>query len=503
MKPVSKSWIVGLLVVVSAHAHATTEPSQGGYACGYEVEQDVWRLWDQSAKQQVADQLVGERLTRQGDTYALYDLQTYLHNLVAMADRCGRGDRLLEVAGVLEPVFSELKADPRGKGEAWICRGGPICNERNRRLGAEVQLASVQFLGLASSLAARMASATGEEAVSFRRLVAKTALAHLARWSSNEALDQVRKKTLTRATAETRDPGLAFEDKQLWMIAIYGNLAYLAASDRRVAEMIRSSPSHRDRFGKHLESLLQLFNSRVSIDASKVAGDRPSADIDRGFWRANQDNRYAGYSEAQKPVECVRREKGRAEAVVKVPADLPVPIEGSGWDLSHARRLVHALDAIELGRDAMPSVYGIDASVLPRSDLRDLFASQLLQKVWNNDRIHPLFRNYWGGANGWYRVDYDNGTGRCNEGTPPFGLSMAFVTGGYAAWGARVPEVGQLGRQIRTLSLSSEAGSAGFMSEHYADLLQPANSFKGAMTRLMFWPSLVYTADGASAKTRK
>lgn len=502
MQSVSRTLFLGVLIATSAYAHAAPEPSQGGYACGQEVEQDVWRLWDQSAKQQVADRLIGERLTRQGDTYALYDLQTYLHNLVAMAGRCGRIDRLIEVAGVLGPAFSELKAVPRGKGEAWICRGGPICNDRNRRLGSEVQLASVQFLGLASSVAARLAPATGEEAANFRRRVAKTALAHLARWSSTEALEQVRKKALTRSAADAPDPGLAFEDKQLWMIAIYANVAYLAATDQRVAEMVRSSAPEPDRFGRHLESLLQLFQSRVSIDAAKGVGDLPSADIDRGFWRANQDNRYAGYAETQKPVECVRREKGRAEAVVKVAADRAVPVEGSGWDLSHARRLVHALDAIELGRDAMPSAYRISVSVLPRSDLRDLFASQLLQKVWNNDPSRPLFKNYWGGANGWYRVDYDNGTGRCNEGTPPFGLSVAFVTGGYAAWGTRVPEVGQLGRRIRTLSLSDEPGSKSFITQHYSDLLEPVNSFRGTMTRLMFWPSLVYTADKGSAKNR-
>lgn len=497
-----RNLFLSVLLGLPTLALAVPEPAPTAYACGQEVEQDVWRLWDQSAKSQIADQLVGERMTRQGDTYALYDIQTYLHNLVAMAGRCGRTDRLLEVARVLRPVFAELRAAPRGKGEAWVCRGGPICNERNRSLGGEVQLASVQFLGLASSVAARLATTQGDEAADFRRTVAKTALAHLARWSSPEAFEQIRKKSMTRAVTEAPDPGLAFEDKQLWMIAIYANLAHLAANDQRVAGMIRSSAPAPDRFALHLASLLQLFQSRLSIDPPKDGAGAPSADIDRGFWRANKDNRYAGYADAQKPVECIRRDRGRAESVVKVEADRAVPLDGSGWDLSHARRLVHALDAIDLGRDAMPSAFGISASALPRGDLREMFASQLVHKVWNNDPARPLFRNFWGGANGWYRVDYDNGTGRCNEGTPPYGLSMAFVTGGYSAWGARVPEVGQLGRRIRSLSQSDEPDAKGFVTQYYSDLLEPEGSLKGTMTRLMFWPSLVYNADKTSPKAR-
>lgn len=490
-----------ILVALSAPVDAAPEPSQSQYFCGQQVEQEVWGLWDRSAKQQFTDKLVGERLTKQGDTYALYDIQTYLHNLVAMSARCGRTDRLLEVARVLGPVFSDLSAAPRGKGEAWVCRGGPICNERNRSLGGEVQLASVQFLGLASAVAARLATATSEDAITFRRVVAKTALVHLARWSSTDALEKIRKKSMTRAIADAPDPGMAFEDKQLWMIAIYANLAYLAANDQRVAAMVRSIAPEPDRYRQHLASLLQLFQSRVSIDTTKGGGIQ-SADIDRGFWRANRDNRYAGYSEAQKPVECIRRSRGRTESVVMVAADQPVPTEGSGWDLSHARRLVHALDAIDLGRDAMPAVYGIGASALPRVDLRELFASQLVHKIWNNDPIHPLFRNYWGGANGWYRVDYDNGTGRCNEGTPPFGLSIAFATGGYVTWGARVPEVGQLGRRIYSLSLSDEPDSKGFVTQYYSDLQEPEQSLKGTMSRLMFWPSLVYSVEKRRPKQR-
>jgi hypothetical protein len=293
---------------------------------------------------------------------------------------------------------------------------------------------------------------------------------------------------------------MAFEDRQLWMIAVYANLAYLAANDQRVAGMVRSSMAESNLFAQHLSSLLQLFRSRVSIDAAKGGGEE--ADIDRGFWRANPDNRYAGYAEPQKPLECVPRAGGRMESVVKVPANrVAVPVDGAGWDLSHGRRLVHALEAIELGRGAMPSLYGISPSALPRTDLRELFSSHLMNKVWNHDSNRPLFSNFWGGANGWYRVGFDNGTGRCNEGIPPYGQSLAFATGGYAAWGERVPQVGELGRRIYALSLSDKPEARTFISEYYPDLAEPENSMKGTMTRLMFWSSLVY-GDKGDSKSR-
>jgi hypothetical protein len=492
-----------LLVASPFCALAASDSEQSGYSCGESMEAEVWKLWDGNAKRLLADQLVDERLTKQGDTYALYDLQTYLHNLVDMAGRCGRQDRLLEIARSLSPIFVRLETAPRGKGQAWVCRGGSICNDRNRLLGVEVQLTSVQFLGLASSVAAYLAEAAGEDAGKFRRLVVQTALDHLSRWSNASALEHIGKEISSKAAGDVApDPGLAFEDKQLWMIAIYSNLARIISSNPQMASVLRPGSPEAQRLGRHFSLLLQLFGARVSFDTIKGQDGRATiaADIDRGFWRANKDNRYAGYTDSAKPVECVPKQNGRYESVLKVAADKPVPLEGSGWDLSHARRMVHAIDAVEYGRIAVRSVFGISESAMPRSDIRTAFANQLLTRVWNGDSTYPLFKNFWGGANGWYRVDYDNGTGRCAEGTPPFGLSDAFLTGGYAAWGVAVPEVGRLGRQIRALSLSREPAAQAFIKQNYAELLEPDSSMKGAATRLMAWPSLVYSNGKRTSK---
>lgn len=105
-------------------------------------------------------------------------------------------------------------------------------------------------------------------------------------------------------------------------------------------------------------------------------------------------------------------------------------------------------DAIERNRQAMREVFGIEETVLPETATRPAFAQQLVVKVWNGDMERPLFTNYWSGAKGWYRVAYDNGTSQCREGTPPFGLTNSFPTGGYASWAPHAPEIRILGRRL-------------------------------------------------------
>ncbi|MFZ1831128.1 MAG: hypothetical protein WAW42_20690 [Candidatus Competibacteraceae bacterium] len=139
----------------------------------------------------------------------------------------------------------------------------------------------------------------------------------------------------------------------------------------------------------------------------------------------------------------------------------------------------------------MREVFGIDETVLPETATRPAFAQQLIVKVWNGDIERPLFTNYWSGANGWYRVAYDNGTPRCMEGTPPFGLSHSFPTGGYASWAPHAPEIRILGRRLYGLSRASDEASRNFMDQYYPRLGGKASSGRRMLNELMFWPSLV------------
>jgi hypothetical protein len=89
-------------------------------------------------------------------------------------------------------------------------------------------------------------------------------------------------------------------------------------------------------------------------------------------------------------------------------------------------------------------------------------------------------------------VAYDNGTGQCREGTPPYGLTNSFLTGGYALWGQWMPELRALGLALVSLAESREANDISFMLMHYRSLTNEVSSSIGMVNNMMFWPSLVY-----------
>ena len=482
----------------SGYAHAgPTGGAAQDFACGGALESRVWQLWSGNASGFMSQALITDRLEKKGDTYALYDLQTHLHNLVAMAVRCGRSDRLLEIAQLLSPTYAGLEPAPGATpGRAWICRGGGICNDRNRLVNTEVSLTTQQFLGLLSAVALPLASRDDDSSRRFVRDTVSVLKDHFVRYSSSEAVAGLARK-LGAQPSDVKDgsSALFFTDKELWLLSSYANFAGIVVAGGASGKDVLADRSALDGMRRHFEVLLRLFNERVSYEtAVDREGQRVSmADLDRGFWRRYADSWYAGYTGTAKPVECAPGSGGAAggRIDVRVPADGISLVEDIGWDVSHGRRLVHALDAIDTNRVAIQKVFGFTAGQLPRADIQRAFANRIAIRVWNGDRKLPLFSNYLSGANGWYRVAYDNGTGQCVEGTPPYGLSSAFPTGGYATWGALVPALSIAGRRLYDLASSGDAEDQAFLRANYRDLVAPQQSVQGMLFRLAFWPSLV------------
>jgi len=163
----------------------------------------------------------------------------------------------------------------------------------------------------------------------------------------------------------------------------------------------------------------------------------------------------------------------------------------TGWDISHARRLVHALDALERNSAALKNVFSLKDVQLPSSVLTKGFANTLIAVVWNGDKENPLFSNYFSGANGWYRVAYDIGIGQCREGTPPFGLTISFPTGGYITWARHNPTIGLLGQRLYELTSSKDGKVNPFIIKYYPGLRKSVPAQKINLPRFMFLPSLV------------
>lgn len=499
-----RGWLGAALgLLLAACAVPATEPTNrvktqtvagSEFSCGGALEDATWSLWQEFGLPFLRQQLVEGRLQAQGDTYALYDIQGYFHNLAALAQRCQRPERMRQMADALMPVFGKLEPLPGNATQrAWVCRGGEICNTSNKLINTEVMLVSVQGLGLMSSLAQTMAAST-DPATRHHPFVAATAQVsaeHLLRWGDAKARAGWRRLAHAQATdVKDGSSALFFTDKPLWMIALYANLAGIYAQQPALASPLTGT--QRQALSDGMRDAVLLFKARTTLHPTPEArlSGALAADIDRGFWRLFVDSRYAGYVGAIPPAVCMQEPDGSRKAHLMVDArDLPL-VSGLGWDFSHARRLVHVLAALDQNRHAVEQVFGLTANELPAPDLARDFAAQLVGYVWNGDTRYPLFTNYWGGANGWHRVAYDNGTAYCNAGYPPFGLSDSFTTGGYATWAHYYPVIDDLARTLFHMAQADDESDKKFIRRYYGGLLATSENNR-MLTQLMFWPTLI------------
>lgn len=501
----SRSWALCCCLMILMLARECTAAEQARFRCGGAIETMTWKLWDSSGREFLRVHLLQERLAGQQDVYALYDFQQYAHNLVSMARRCQRFDRLVEMSELVGIAYDALEpAGGTDAGKRWVCHGGATCLANPELRNNEVHLCSVQFLGIASAVANALASAGGyrdQRVAGFLLRTVEITSQHLLRWSTNQDLAQLRKLTRLRMEELTSDnPNAYFKDISLWKIAIYAELAgilqqYGQHADGRGPALDRAVLL---RMQHHLAGLLNLFSARTTF---RYAPDTPGgrlpehrmADIDRGFWRFFEGYRYAGYERPEKPLECLPEAKGQSGNAAKpvVSPESVGPRADTGWDFSHARRLVHALEALERNRNAISSIFRIAETSLPDRNLESAFANTLVAVIWNGDSRMPLFANYWSGANGWYGAISDPRTGVCNEGLPPHGLTESFLTGGYARWSAHAPVIGRLAATLFDLTADAEGANPAFINRYYPSFSADAGNVRADLARLMFYPSLV------------
>ena len=286
------------------------------------MEAAVWSLWEGKGRAYARDVLISERLLRNGDTYALYDLEITFHNLVAMAARCGREGRLAQFAKDWTPAFSKLEPVPlpnspqklvsysrsawaegtlapaSQQGEAWVCRGGSICNTTNRLVGTEARLVSAQGLALFTELAYRL-SRLNERDAAAEAFIAKAgdaAIDHLKRWGDGKAVAGWKAVAGIKA-GDIRDGQSKwfFTDLHLWQIGIYADLAGLLQQRPALGGTPEGQADVVPRDA--IKALLALLKARLSYRtvALPSGGEGLAADLDRGYWRNYKDGRYAGY----------------------------------------------------------------------------------------------------------------------------------------------------------------------------------------------------------------
>lgn len=483
--------------MASSSSAAIQSLNKPDFSCSGDVHAQAINLWENTLRKYFEGQ-VNKDLKLLGDTYVLYNIQQYLQSFVEMTRRCNDRPQIAELVETLSPVFAELQPLPNyPNGRGWICRGGSVCNRFNRLINTEIQLCSAQFLGLIGALATDVVEKiprnqqTNAEKIFVINAI-ETIANQLDRWLSPSYFAQVAVRTkMTMHDATDGQSKYFFSDKDLWFIDLLSDLSELKQSNTKQStdgvQHMQSLQGKREQ----IALLIDFFIQRVSLSET-ANGLR--AEIDRGFWRNYGDSAYALYEGRESPIACIIDPGSNSRhKTIRVERSSKYIDPTMGWDFSHARRLVPALDTLSRNAKNLAAVFDYHSKQLASNVLINAFSNQIIDKIWDQNSDQPLFSNFWDGKNGWYRAGYDNGTG-CREGQAPYSLTVSFPTGGYPEWGHFNPKIRLLSTRLRQLTESEAPSARAFINKYYSSLSGPVDTTAPAVRniwKLSFDSSLV------------
>lgn len=364
--------------------------------------QQVLSAWQAGKEQREA--AFSERL-RMKDPYALYDLQVVIQNMLEWAMLEGNRRLLADIADLLAISVAPgmMNASSDGKRQ-WVC-GSERCLlfDQPAFKNKEVMLCSLQYLSMVAAwLAAAVAIPERELTTNMRtgiREFSAITREHLMRWLTTGAyLERFRQI----AEIGVRDPPTVryrVGDKDMFVLIIAAEL--LRANDK-ASQVVTLSSDDRQKVStvvRYGESVIEQRSYPIALRDGSTAHV-----FDRGYWAEYEDYKYAGYEGEKYP-------EGLA----------PKRVSTVGWDISHFRRMVHLLLALERGRGRGSSTFSARKYIAG-------YGNAVAQILWNGDQRRPLFRNFMDGSNGWYRVGYE---GRKAFGYKPWGMSGVIASGGY------------------------------------------------------------------------
>lgn len=437
------------------------------------VHDAVIHAWNTHYKDYFASE-IKRRLFDEGDVYVLYDVQIGgLQSFVEMTRRCRDTRQISELVEVLNPVFAALTPVSRtDQSPGWVCTGGKICTAYNR-LGKEVPLCSVQFLGLIGALATSVAeniprSQQSTADKNFLQAAFTTIAVHMNRWLTASYFGRVDRKLQAKAADLNDGSRYYFTDVDLWYLTVLSDMAALYQAGLRPAARSGREAFHQLQSKKNgIEKIFNLFLARTHRTETP---DGTTAEVDKGFWKYHFDTRYANYLDSIPPVTWSNVREDVSEMKTNILWDSAYISQNVGWDISHARRLVPALETFARNRKNIQEVWDYHNPAFDPVALRKAFAHQIVKRIWNGSFDYPLFSNFWSGDNGWYRVAYANQTGRQFSGYPPYGLNSSMPKGGYAVWGAFDSTLQRIFKRIFALLHSNDPEAKAFIAKYYKDL---------------------------------
>ena len=463
-----------LVALLSLSIQPVSSQDKFDFSKDGEIHDQVILAWNTHYRDYFASE-IKRRLFQENDVYVLYDIQIGgLQSFVEMTRRCKDTQQIAELVDLLSPTFTALQPISNADNSTgWICNGGNTCTAYNF-IGKEVPLCSVQFLGLLGALATNISEnipphhQTMAEK-NFLKNTFNTMAVQLNRWFTAGYFASVNKRLdMTSADMKDGSSRYFFSDRDLWYLTVLSDLSELHQSGiQPAAEDGKKAFEDLQNKKDGIKKIFDLFLARSFLTQSSK-GVR--AEIDKGFWKYYFDNRYASYTGAVSPVSWEKDSDGKGKMNIQVKWDSAYLAQNVAWDISHSRRLVPALETFVRNRENIKKVWGYDSPAFDPIALREAYANQIVEKIWNGNMDRPLFSNFWSGDNGWYRVAYANQTGREFVGYPPYGLNTSMPKGGYPVWGAFQPTLRNIFRSIFELSQSNDATAKSFISQYYQGL---------------------------------
>jgi|GEM_PF-1106531 len=363
-----------------------------GYCVSSDIKKIIDDIWAYRKPLLISNMKAG---LEEKNTYPLYDIQTYTNNLLKYSDYCRDYKIIDDLASVYLTAYPYLTKDKDGY-KKWIYDNaeGPAAR------GLENIIISSQFSYLLSNAINIIASIDNEKRTAkMNELVSKyTPILvndHYSRWSdsySSSISEKINKKTYVT-------------DADMWMTI--GPIEILSAN-KKDPELVNLSNAEKIKLSSFVKLGINLIKSRITttsltnFSGAKVSG----VGFDFGAWANYPDYAYAGYSGKTFPVSSDKK-----------------TVSNVGWDISHARRLVHVFTSLYENKDIVGESF-------PDINLMKGLSNQLSYKIFNKNLQKPLFTNFIDGTAGWYRVGY-SGTG---FGYPPYGMNNSYLTAGYSFW---------------------------------------------------------------------
>lgn len=470
--------LIGAVPPAIARPTASQVP-EPDLSCGGDVHRRVIDLWEHELRPYFSGQ-IANGLNKEGDVYVLYYTQEELQPFVEMTRRCKNSPQIDELATTLNPAFQALRPLPNAPAiRGWVCTGGHTCTQANQLLGKEVQLCSAQFLGLLGAVATDIIEIIPESqrTAAEKAFLENTATAiatQLDHWLTSSYFRQVvARSRMTPADVKDGQSKYFFQDRDLWFMTSLSDLAELYQAGIKPNDAGMQALKSLQTKRTQISSMFNLFLTRTMLVTTPKG---PRAEIDHGYWRNYADSRYAAYGAATSPVLCHKNTHGIMQKTFRIESKASYIDSNLGWDFSHARRLVPALNTLARNRANLADVFGYRNSAFDPVKLQHAFANQIANKIWNKNKQYPLFSNFWDGSNGWYRAGYENGTGKCRVGQAPYSLSQSFPTGGYPEWAVFNSTIRALAVQLYKLSNSTAPTDMAFVSKNYPELEKPKAS---------------------------